>query len=92
MNIVFLFFISNIYNIILQFLIIISQYILVKFKPILITIVLANNSFIFQNIIRKIESTSTGSQDKPSEDIIIYDCGSIEVTAPYGVAKASADE
>lgn len=45
-----------------------------------------------QNIVRKIEAVATGSQDKPQQEVTIYDCGSVEVASPYGVAKAAADE
>lgn len=43
-------------------------------------------------VIRKIESTQTDGRDKPKEDIVIADCGVLEVTEPFTVEKADAKE
>lgn len=43
--------------------------------------------FIFQDVVKKIESTKTDSRDKPLKDVIIHDCGKIEVEKPFAVAK-----
>lgn len=39
---------------------------------------------------RKIESTSTDSRDKPQRDVEIVDSGAEAVSEPYGVAKEDA--
>lgn len=38
---------------------------------------------------RRIENTKTGGQDKPAQDVVIADCGVVDVT-PYTVAKEPA--
>lgn len=43
-------------------------------------------------VVRKIEALKTDGRDKPSEDVVIADCGSIDVAEPYAVEKADADE
>ncbi|CAI9558428.1 unnamed protein product [Staurois parvus] len=40
-----------------------------------------------EEVVRKIESTKTDSRDKPLKDVIIADCGIIEVEKPFGIAK-----
>ncbi|CAL1538971.1 unnamed protein product [Lymnaea stagnalis] len=44
------------------------------------------------DIVRKIEKTPTDSRDKPSKDVVIADCGVIEVETPFTVEKADAKE
>lgn len=44
------------------------------------------------NVIRKIESSKTDGRDKPSEDVVIANCGSLPVTEPFAVEKADATE
>lgn len=36
---------------------------------------------------KKIEQTKTDAHDKPLKDVIIHDCGKIEVEKPFAVAK-----
>lgn len=36
---------------------------------------------------RKVESTKTDGRDKPLKDVIIADCGKIEVEKPFAIAK-----
>ena len=38
----------------------------------------------------KIEKTKTGANDRPEKDVMINDCGSIEVEEPFAVAKEPA--
>lgn len=38
----------------------------------------------------KIEKTKTGANDRPEKDVVIKDCGSIEVEEPFAVAKEPA--
>ncbi|KAL0601332.1 Peptidyl-prolyl cis-trans isomerase B [Plecturocebus cupreus] len=38
-------------------------------------------------VVRKVESTKTDSRDKPLKDVIIADCGKIEVEKPFAIAK-----
>ncbi|KAJ6636390.1 Peptidyl-prolyl cis-trans isomerase B [Pseudolycoriella hygida] len=44
------------------------------------------------NVVRKIESTATDSRDKPTKDVVIADCGSIDVPEPFSVDKTDATE
>jgi peptidyl-prolyl cis-trans isomerase B (cyclophilin B) len=44
------------------------------------------------NVVRKIENTKTGGSDKPTQDVVIADSGSIAVAEPFAVAKADAEE
>ncbi|XP_060559970.1 peptidyl-prolyl cis-trans isomerase B-like [Ruditapes philippinarum] len=44
------------------------------------------------SVVRKIEGTSTGAQDKPKKDVVIADCGVIEVEEPFAVKKAPSEE
>ena len=44
------------------------------------------------NVVRKIEATSTDSRDKPSQDVVIADSGSIAVAEPFATEKADAEE
>ncbi|XP_065183468.1 peptidyl-prolyl cis-trans isomerase B-like [Sycon ciliatum] len=41
-----------------------------------------------ENVVRKIESTPTGANDRPTSDVVIENCGTLEVTGePMVVAK-----
>jgi peptidyl-prolyl cis-trans isomerase B (cyclophilin B) len=42
------------------------------------------------DVIRKIESTKTGSSDRPVEDVVIKNSGSLPVEEPFSVPKESA--
>ncbi|KAH3836220.1 peptidyl-prolyl cis-trans isomerase B-like [Dreissena polymorpha] len=44
------------------------------------------------SVVRKIESTKTGSNDKPQKDVVIADSGSLEVAEPFAVEKKASDE
>ncbi|KAF7270270.1 hypothetical protein GWI33_016736 [Rhynchophorus ferrugineus] len=44
------------------------------------------------SVVKRIESTSTNSRDKPLDDVVIIDCGAEDVPAPFSVAKADATE
>ena len=46
-----------------------------------------NVSCLFQDVVRKIEKTKTGANDRPAKDVIIKDSGSLEVEEPFAVAK-----
>uniref|UniRef100_A0A8C6LAG5 Peptidyl-prolyl cis-trans isomerase n=1 Tax=Nothobranchius furzeri TaxID=105023 RepID=A0A8C6LAG5_NOTFU len=39
------------------------------------------------DVVAKIESTKTDGRDKPLKDVVIHDCGKIEVEKPFAVAK-----
>uniref|UniRef100_A0AAX7U007 Peptidyl-prolyl cis-trans isomerase n=1 Tax=Astatotilapia calliptera TaxID=8154 RepID=A0AAX7U007_ASTCA len=39
------------------------------------------------DVVKKIEETKTDGRDKPLKDVIIHDCGKIEVEKPFAVAK-----
>ena len=47
---------------------------------------------MFQKVVRRIENTKTGSQDKPAEDVVIADCGVLEVSEPFSVKKEPASD
>jgi len=44
------------------------------------------------DIVRKIEKTSTDFRDKPRNAVVIADCGSLPVDAPFEVEKNDAAE
>ncbi|XP_078388578.1 peptidyl-prolyl cis-trans isomerase B-like [Cetorhinus maximus] len=39
------------------------------------------------DVVKKIEASKTDSRDKPLKDVVIADCGKIEVEKPYAIAK-----
>ncbi|KAJ6664074.1 hypothetical protein lerEdw1_008289 [Lerista edwardsae] len=39
------------------------------------------------DVVRKVENTKTDSRDKPLKDVVIADCGTIEVEKPFAIAK-----
>ncbi|XP_067932689.1 peptidyl-prolyl cis-trans isomerase B-like [Watersipora subatra] len=41
-------------------------------------------------VVRRIENTKTGAQDRPAQDVVIADCGIVDVPEPYPVAKEAA--
>lgn len=41
-------------------------------------------------MVRRIENTKTGGQDRPVEDVVITKCGTIDVETPYSVKKDAA--
>ena len=45
---------------------------------------------IFQDVVKKIEQTKTGANDRPANDVIIKDSGSIDVEEPFAVLKEGA--
>lgn len=45
-----------------------------------------------QDVVRKIENTPKGSNDKPKSDIVIVDCGAIDIETPFAVAKSAVKE
>ena len=47
---------------------------------------------MFQKVVRRIENTKTGSQDKPAEDVVIADCGVLGVSEPFSVKKEPASD
>lgn len=42
--------------------------------------------------VRFIENMKTDGRDKPEKDIVIVDCGSLPVDAPFTVEKEDAEE
>ncbi|XP_058461875.1 peptidyl-prolyl cis-trans isomerase 5 [Malaya genurostris] len=42
------------------------------------------------SVVRKIENTSTDGRDRPSQDVVIADSGSLPVDAPFAVEKSDA--
>lgn len=44
------------------------------------------------NVVRKIEASKTDGRDKPVEDVVIADSGSLPVDEPFAVEKADAEE
>ena len=47
---------------------------------------------IFQgmDVVKKVEGNPTGAQDKPKKEVLISDCGELEVAEPFSVEKADA--
>ncbi|XP_035792192.1 peptidyl-prolyl cis-trans isomerase 5-like [Anopheles albimanus] len=44
------------------------------------------------SVVRKIENTPTDGRDRPSNDVVIADCGSLPVSEPFAVEKSDATE
>lgn len=44
------------------------------------------------NVVRKIENTKTDGRDKPTQDVVIVNSGSLPVAEPFSVEKADAEE
>ncbi|XP_030832721.1 peptidyl-prolyl cis-trans isomerase B-like [Strongylocentrotus purpuratus] len=42
------------------------------------------------DVVRKIENTKTGDNDKPVKDCVIADCGTIDIEKPFAVDKEAA--
>jgi len=42
------------------------------------------------DVVRSIESGKTDGRDKPEKDVVIYDCGIIDVPEPFAVSKDDA--
>lgn len=49
-------------------------------------------NFSLQDVVRKIESTKTGSHDKPMKDVVIVSSGKLDVPNPFHVTKDDATE
>merc|ERR1712154_38539 len=42
------------------------------------------------DVIKKVEATQTDAQDRPKKEVLISDCGEIEVAEPFSVKKSDA--
>merc|ERR1712154_662022 len=42
------------------------------------------------DVVKKVEGNPTGAQDKPKKEVLISDCGELEVAEPFAVEKADA--
>merc|ERR1712141_906400 len=42
------------------------------------------------DVVRAVEANPTGAQDRPKKEVLIKDCGELEVTEPFAVEKADA--
>ena len=42
------------------------------------------------DVVKKVEGNPTGAQDKPKKEVLISDCGELEVAEPFSVEKADA--
>merc|ERR1712150_88545 len=42
------------------------------------------------DVVKTIEKNPTGAQDRPKKEVLISDCGELEVTEPFAVEKADA--
>jgi peptidyl-prolyl cis-trans isomerase B (cyclophilin B) len=40
------------------------------------------------DVVKKIESTKTNGRDQPVKDVVIADCGTIEVETPFKIEKS----
>ena len=45
-----------------------------------------------QDVVRKIENTPKDSGDRPKTDVVIADCGAIDVETPFAVERAAVKE
>merc|ERR1712007_93475 len=43
-------------------------------------------------VVKAVEANPTGAQDRPKKEVLIKDCGELEVTEPFAVAKEDATE
>ena len=41
-------------------------------------------------VVKTVESNPTGAQDRPKKEVVISDCGELEVAEPFAVDKADA--
>merc|ERR1712154_373196 len=41
-------------------------------------------------VVKAVEANPTGAQDRPKKEVLIKDCGELEVTEPFAVEKADA--
>lgn len=44
------------------------------------------------SVVRKIEALKTDGRDKPAQDVVIADSGSLPVSEPFSTEKADAEE
>lgn len=44
------------------------------------------------DVVRKIENTPKGQNDRPTSDVVIADCGAIDVETPFAVAREAVKE
>jgi len=42
------------------------------------------------DVVKKVEANPTGAQDRPKKEVLISDCGELEVAEPFSVEKADA--
>lgn len=50
------------------------------------------HKFFSQKTVRRIENTKTGASDRPVEDVIVKDCGALDVEEPFAVSKEPASD
>ena len=50
------------------------------------------HSATLQSVVRKLEASKTGPKDKPEKDILIYDCGLLQVPEPFSVERDDAKD
>ena len=43
------------------------------------------------SVVHKIENTKTGANDRPTSDVVIADCGVIDVTDKFAVDREPVD-
>ena len=41
-------------------------------------------------VVKEVENNPTGAQDRPKKEVVIADCGEIEVAEPFAVEKEDA--
>ena len=43
-------------------------------------------------VVKSVESNPTGAQDRPKKEVVIADCGELEVAEPFAVEKEESKE
>ena len=93
---VMLFLVNNIY--LLSFLFLKKKHVYISFQLFVYTNKINNLLLISgkvvkgMSVVRQVENTRTGAQDRPAQAVKIVDTHTVEVSEPYSVAKADASD
>ena len=93
---VMLFLVNNIY--LLSFLFLKKTYVYISFQLFVYTnkikhlLLFSGKVVKGMSVVRQVENTRTGAQDRPAQAVKIVDTHTVEVSEPYSVAKADASD